>query len=236
MGTLEILEDAEAVAARAADVLAGLLDGLPTATVCLAGGSTPERLYRLLAQPPYRERIAWERLEFFWGDERFVPLEHPDSNAGMARRALLDHVPARAERVHPIPTAAPDAETAARDYETLLRGRFPGPGPRFDVLLLGLGADGHVASLFPGSPALEEASRWVVSTRPGLAPLVERVTLTLPALNAARNVVFLAAGAGKRRAVTQALSGRPPLMPGAQVRPADGQTLWLVDKEAAPER
>lgn len=204
-------------------------------TVALAGGSTPRRLYALLAEAsgPFRGRIPWSATHVFFGDERSVPPEHPDSNYRAAREALLDHVPVAS--VHPIPADEPDA---AERYEDELRSFFGvvsgGPPPRLDLVLLGLGPDGHTASLFPGSAALDEGARWVISTfvdRLG----TRRTTLTLPVLNRARGVVFLVSGAGKAAALAGVLEPAPggaPL-PAARVRPVRGEVLWIIDAAAA---
>jgi 6-phosphogluconolactonase len=215
---------AEAVAARGAF------------TLVLAGGSTPRALYRLLADPaePFRARVAWPAVHAFFGDERAVPEGSPDSNAGMARAALLAHVPLAA--VHRIEGERGAAEAAAR-YEADLRARFGDvPAPAFDLVLLGVGPDGHTASLFPGSPALDERRRWAVAGPPGLPPRVERVTLTFPVLDAARAVLFLVAGADKAAALRRLLRpvpGEPPI-PAARVHPA-GTLLVLADAAAAAQ-
>jgi 6-phosphogluconolactonase len=206
--------------------------------VALTGGSTPRPLYALLADPaaPSREALPWARTHVFFGDERGVPPDHPDSNYGMARDALLAHVPLAPGNVHRM-RGEDDAEAAARAYEEDLRAFF-GPAPRFDLLLLGMGPDGHVASLFPGSPALEERSRLVAATStPPSAPPPHgrRITLTVPALEAAARVAFLVAGAAKAPAVARALSGErgAGAVPAARVRPVAGTVLWLVDRDAA---
>lgn len=201
--------------------------------VALAGGETPRALYALLADPaaPYRDGLPWTRTHVFFGDERNVPPDHPGSSYGMARDALLARVPLPGVNVHRI-VGEGDAEDSARAYEGDLRAFF-GPRPRFDLVLLGVGADGHTASLFPGSPALEEASRLVAAT---VAPAGgRRITLTLPALEAAAAVLFLVSGASKARALSRVLSGEPggEALPAARVRPLDGTVLWLVDRAAA---
>ena len=204
-------------------------------TLALPGGTTPGALYALLADPAaaLAARMPWERTQVFFGDERHVPPGHPDSNYGMAREALLARVPVPAENVHRIRGELPDAAGAAAAYERELRAVL-GPVPVLDLMLLGLGEDGHTASLFPGSPALEERERWVV------AAWVERlgawrITLTLPVLERAREVVFLVCGAGKAAALRRALRGtaEDKPVPAARVRPRDGRTLWLADRAAA---
>lgn len=233
---LRRVEDAEALARTAAEELAGAARDAVAArgafTVALAGGSTPRRLYALLADPtaPYRARIPWDRTHVFFGDERPVPPDDPDSNYGMARRALLAHVPAAS--VHRIRGEQPGAAAA---YEAELRAFFRLPAgaapPRLDVVLLGLGADGHTASLFPGTDAVGEAERWVVS--PFVPQLgTRRTTLTLPVLNRARRVLFLVSGADKAPALARALGAGAPPVPAARVRP-EGGAVWLVDAAAA---
>jgi 6-phosphogluconolactonase len=203
--------------------------------VCLTGGSTPEALYRRLAEAPYRERLPWARIHWFWGDERFVPAGDPLSNARMARRALLDHVPVPAENLHPIPTDAADPAEAARRYEAELK-RFYGAEtlaaerPLFDLVLMGMGLDGHTASLFPGSPLLDERERWVAPVAEARQePYVSRVTLTLPAMASARLMLFLVAGAEKRPALDRVRAGEA--LPAARAW-SDGALVWLADRAA----
>jgi 6-phosphogluconolactonase len=208
--------------------------------IALTGGSTPRALYALLADPaaPWRDALPWARTHVFFGDERCVPPDHPDSNYGMARDALLAHVPLAPGNVHRM-RGEDDPEAAARAYEADLRASL-GPAPRFDLLLLGMGPDGHVASLFPGSPALEDRARLVATTRAlpsAPPPHGPRITLTFPALEAAARVLFLVTGAAKAHAVARALSGESGsrAVPAARVRPPDGSVLWLVDRAAAAE-
>lgn len=207
-------------------------------TIALTGGSTPARLYELLAAVPWTARVDWGRCHVFWGDERMVPMDHPESNFLLAQSTLLAHIPIPAEHIHRIRTesGAPGAVAAA--YEADIRGFFgltPHERPRFDLVLLGLGADGHVASLFPASPTLDEPGRLVVASPPGcLPPKVDRVTLTLPVLNAARAVAFLVSGPDKAPALRGALAGEADL-PAARVKPNDGVLRWFVDFAAAQE-
>ncbi|HYD40652.1 MAG TPA: 6-phosphogluconolactonase [Anaeromyxobacter sp.] len=221
---------AEEVARRAA-AAAALRGG---AALALAGGSTPKALYRLLADAaaPFRARVPWPAVHVFFGDERAVPPESSDANARMAREALLSHVPVGA--VHRIEGERGAAEAAVRYEDELFQHFGDVPLPVFDVVLLGLGADGHTASLFPGSPALEERRRWVVPAPAGLAPWVDRVTLTLPVLEAARFVLFLVAGADKANALRRLVrprAGEEPI-PAAMLRPR-GEVLVLADEAAA---
>jgi 6-phosphogluconolactonase len=200
----------------------------------LAGGSTPRTVYQLLASDFYRERMPWRAIHFFWGDERHVPPDHPDSNFRMAREAMLDRVPVPAENVHRIPAEEPDAQRAAAEYEAALRSFFalaPGEWPRFDLILLGLGKEGHTASLFPGGEAVRERERLVV------APWVEaqntfRITLTPPVLNHSRRTMFLVSGEDKAEALHAVLEGaREPERYPAQI--VEGNRLWMVDRAAA---
>ena len=204
-----------------------------TCSVALAGGNTPRALYRLLAapRPPV---IPWAHVHVFWGDERYVPPEDPRSNFGMAKATLLDHVPCPAANVHRMPTEFADPDVAARDYERTLRSRFDGQWPAFDLVLLGLGDDGHTASLFPGSLALAEKARWVVATTaPAEPPL--RLTLTLPALVGAAAIYVLVAGSNKARPLRHVLDGVGDRIryPAAGLRLATGTVTWWVDREAA---
>lgn len=205
----------------------------------LAGGSTPEALYRLLASPGYAERVDWSRVHFFWSDERCVPPDHAQSNFRMAREALLDAVAVRSgpvdRQIHRLQGELPPSAAAQR-YEAELAACFgvePGSGfPAFDLILLGMGADGHTASLFPGSPALAETRRWVVANE--VATLgATRLTFTLPLLNAARAVLFLVAGADKASRLEQVVKRTAPAWPAQLVRPHGADPEWLVDAEAA---
>jgi 6-phosphogluconolactonase len=200
-------------------------------TWALAGGSTPRRLYSLLAQPPFLSCVAWSRVEFFWGDERCVPPDHPVSNFRMARETLLDVIqpdPAHVHRMHGEETPS----TAVTDYEAELHRSFGlhagSPPPRFDLILLGMGADGHTASLFPHSAALREMQRWVT-----FDAVAGRLTLTRPVLNAGAHVLFLVSGASKAARLKHVLRGPDEGLPAQRVRPAPGRLEWLVDAAAA---
>jgi 6-phosphogluconolactonase len=206
-------------------------------SVALSGGSTPLVLYHLLAEPPFRGAIDWARVHLFWGDERFVPPDHPDSNYRAALEALVRRVPIPTANVHRIPTEATEPEAAAAHYEDTLRRFFAAPAgdmPRFDLILLGLGPEGHTASLFPGTPPLDEDSRLVVATHvPNLAAW--RITLTPPVLRGARHVIFLVSGPDKAVVLRDVLEGPhdPHRLPAQLVRPQDGDLTWLVDEAAA---
>ena len=206
-------------------------------TFVLSGGTSPRLLYELLAQPPFSERMPWSGIYLFWGDERCVPPDHPHSNFGVARQALLSKVPIPAVNVYPMSGAAAPPEAAAVQYEESLRAFFQaGRGlrfPVFDLLLLGLGPDGHTASLFPGDPALEEERRWARAVRVASAsPPVPRITLTLPVINRARTVLFLVSGAGKKKVLDAILSEPEKAAlryPAARVKPS-GRITWLIDE------
>ena len=208
-------------------------------TVALSGGSTPRALFRLLAAAPYNEQVDWARVHVYWGDERTVPPGDEQSNYRMARENLLSRVPIPEAQVHRIVAENPDPEAAADAYATTLRQTFAladGEFPRFDLIHLGLGTEGHTASLFPGSPALAERSRSIA------APWVEklgsfRITLTPPTINAAREVQFLAAGAEKAAIVRAILRDpkNPDELPAQIVAPAGGRLVWLLDEAAAGE-
>src|SRR5207253_9140313 len=195
----------------------------------------PRSPYAKLAPPPFRERVDWHRTWVFFGDERAVPPDHPDSNYRMAHETLLGKVPIPAAQVLRIHGEAPDSEVAAAEYARVLSEAFAtrrGELPRFDLVLLGLGVDGHTASLFPGSPVLREIFRAVAAVHVAAAQIPQRLTLTFPVLNAAARVVFLVAGAEKAKIVRAVLSEQA-LLPAALVRPIDGELIWLADRAAA---
>jgi 6-phosphogluconolactonase len=206
--------------------------------VALSGGSTPRRMYELLAERPRWAQLDWHRVEFFWGDERAVPPEHPDSNYGMAAGVLLDKLGIAPERIHRIAGELPDpAEAAARYQEELARvfaAPPDAPPPIFDLILLGMGPDGHTASLFPYGQALTERTRWVVGYT--VARLGKpRITLTPPVLNRAAEVRLLVTGADKAAVLREALEGprEPERLPVQLVVPEAGRLVWLVDRAAA---
>jgi len=232
-----VFEDPEALARNTAEWLcARALASDRRFAICCSGGSTPKRLYEVLAEPAIASRFPWERAHWFWGDERFVPHDHPDSNYRMVSDALLSRVAVPAGNIHAVPTAGLSPEESAAAYEQTLKA-FYGAGtlaatrPLFDVTLLGIGEDGHTASLFPGHPALEEEGRWVVAVIG--AKSEARITLTYPALDSSRDAAFLVAGAGKRKVVARARSGDRTL-PAARIRPV-GRLHWFTDRAAASE-
>jgi 6-phosphogluconolactonase len=230
-GEVYVYADADAVARAAADMFATIVKGVladhAVARVALAGGSTPRATYRLLATPTYRDRIDWSRIECFFGDERCVPPDHLESNYKMARESLLDHVPLAAHHVHRIPGERAPAEAAAL-YEQLL-SRLGDP-PRLDLVLLGMGPDGHTASLFPSTPVLRETRALAAAVHVDKLDSW-RVTLTAPVLSAASHVVVTAVGAEKADALHAALSKPEGTVPIQLVRAADQR--WLVDDAAA---
>lgn len=202
-------------------------------TVALSGGKTPKRVYELLATEEFRTRVPWDRVFLFFGDERCVPPAHPDSNYAMAYGALISKVEIPATNVFRM-RGEGDPNVNAKSYETQLRAFFaPRDWPFFDLAFLGMGADGHTASLFPHSDILEESSRWVRQTKSPQGQC--RLTLTLGALNHAARAIFLVTGEEKAAALSEILSGQPasPRFPASLVKPVDGTLEWFVDGEAA---
>jgi 6-phosphogluconolactonase len=202
-------------------------------SVALSGGETPRRLYEILASPPYRERIHWEEVNVFWSDERCVPADDPRSNALMAHQILLDHVPIPPEQIHHI-HCDQSPEQAALQYEQELREFFSTQNPNFHLVLLGLGANGHIASLFPHTSVLNEKIRWVSEV---YVPELEmhRVTFTAPFINQASQVVFLVSGLDKAEVLVKVLEGpyQPHQLPAQLIRPNGAHPIWLVDKVAS---
>ena len=202
-------------------------------TVALSGGSTPKALYQLLADldEPFAAQIPWARTHFFWSDERHVPPDHPDSNYRMTQDAMHSRVPVPETNIHRVRSENPDAAAAAGEYEQTLLQLTKQRLPQLDLILLGLGPDGHTASIFPGSEVLNETQRLVA------APWVEklnthRITMTLPLLNNGASVLFLVCGAEKAEIVKEVLEG-PQQYPAQAVQPTHGQLLWMLDKDAA---
>lgn len=236
-----ISEDSQQLAAIAAarfvSIVRSAQDEFAHATVSLSGGSTPRALFSLLASDGYRAPIDWRRVEVFWGDERTVPPDHADSNFRMARETLLSYVPIPDERVHRMRGELDPAEAAA-DYERAIRAVFPGSSgdspPKFDLILLGIGADGHTASLFPNTAALTVRDRLVVANQVPQQQTT-RLSFTVPVLVAARHVMVLAMGSGKAQAVKRAIEGdwNPNETPSQFLRQATGQVIWMLDRDAA---
>ncbi len=235
-----VVPDAEALARRAAETVAALASEASERsgrfTVALAGGSTPRSLNARLAKEDWR--IPWQRTHLFWGDERLVPIDDPESNYRMARETFLERTPIPPENVHRVPCeGAADAGRVAVEYDRMLAAFFeavPGRVPRLDLVLLGLGADGHTASLFPRSAALHERSRLVAAVAAD-PPRTARVTMTVPLLCAASHAVFLVSGRGKAAVLRDVLEGArdPERLPAQLIEPDDGDLVWLVDEEAA---
>jgi 6-phosphogluconolactonase len=234
---LRVCADLAELSLRAADAAAGTINNAVrtagTCSIVLSGGSTPRTLYGLLASQ-FQAQIPWPHVHVFWGDERYVPPEDSRSNYRMARETLLDQVPCPAANIHRMPTHFPNAEVAARDYEGTLRSHFAGDWPDFDLVLLGLGDDGHTASLFPGSLALVERARWVVAAEVSAEPPL-RLTLTLPALRKATSIHVLAAGSNKAHALQHVIGGTGDWIryPAAGIRFAAGTVIWWADRRAA---
>ena len=241
--TIRCFSDGDALASAAlAFIIHAAQDAIAARgrfTIALTGGSSPVATYALLARTPPGQ-IAWDKWEIFLGDDRFVPAGDDRSNYGQARRLLLDNVPVPAKNIHPIDTGAASPAAAATEYSETLRqvfGLTDGAAPPvFDLVLLGLGDDGHCASLFPHMPTLAVTDLWVVSTPPGtLPPPVDRVTLTYPVLNAPRQVLFLVSGANKAAPVFDILEGGASreVHPAAGIRPVSGTLTWMLDAAAA---
>jgi 6-phosphogluconolactonase len=225
---VEIFDNAGELALAAAEYF--LAQG--PETVALSGGSTPKLMFQVLADR-FREEVAWSRIQFFWSDERHVPPDDPESNHRMAKEALLSHVPVTTDNVHRIRGENPDADAAAREYEQTIIDVTRQSLPRLDLIFLGLGTDGHTASIFPGSEVLNETKRLVA------APYVEkfksyRITMTLPLLNNGASVVFLVSGAEKAEIVRDVLQGDHKY-PAQAVKPTQGELIWMLDKDAAQQ-
>jgi 6-phosphogluconolactonase len=234
-----VVEDPGAIAQAAAQrLLTRVQAANGRAAVCLTGGSSPQGLYRLLAEEPWRGQVPWDRVHWFMGDDRFVPESDPLSNMGMARRLFLDRVGAPRRNVHPMPADANYPEGAANIYADELKAfygadKLDPARPLFDLVLMGLGPDGHTASLFPQSRALDEKDRWVLGVaKAGMEPLVPRVTLTLPTLASTHEMLFLVDGRDKRDILHRVFSGED--LPGARAY-ANGDLVWLLDRVAASE-
>jgi len=238
---LQTFPDAETLCQKAADEF--VLRAIEAVTargrfvVALSGGSTPRRLYQLLSEAPHKDQIDWAHVQIFWGDERCVPLTDPESNYRMTCEALLDRVPIPEANVHRMQAERSDLDAAANDYQAelahVLDISLGGHPPVFDLVLLGMGADGHTASLFPQTTALNEQRRWVV---PNAVPKLKtnRLTLTYPVLNQAREVLFLVAGADKTDRLFEVFTGPadPARLPSQRIAPLQGKLMWFVDRAA----
>jgi 6-phosphogluconolactonase len=233
--------DPAAMAKAAAErVIARISENPGRLAICLTGGSSPKQLYQLLATDAWCSRIPWQRLHWFIGDERFVPADDPLNNMAIARAAFLDRY-APASNIHPIPTSTADPadpDRSAALYEQELKSFYGADEldparPLFDLVLMGVGPDGHTASLFPGYPTIDETDRWVTGVpKANVEPFVPRVTLTLPALASCREMLFEVAGTGKRAILTRVLAGEN--LPANRAQ-SNGETVWLVDRAALPE-
>ncbi|MEB3224766.1 MAG: 6-phosphogluconolactonase [Synechococcus sp.] len=229
---LEILDDKSELIKRALRIVTGKIEEAIArrgiCTIALAGGSTPKPLYEKLAQ----QNLPWEQIQIFWGDERYVPADHPDSNEKMAREAWLNHVPIPAANIHPMPTAASDPQQDADTYEATLKNFFgQDVWPVFDIVLLGMGDDGHTASLFPHTAALTVGDRLVAVGKKQGEP---RLTLTVPLINAAHNIIFLVAGQNKQEALQQIFHSNADGLsyPSKLISPSQGVLWWLLDAAA----
>jgi 6-phosphogluconolactonase len=231
---LMISDDADAAARRCAALFAEVAERATAErerfVAALSGGRTPRPLHRLLGAPPFSDRIPWDRTDLFWADERMVPPEDAASNFGAARKDLIDFVPMAAARVHPMPTDS-DPQAAAVAYQRRI-AKILGLSPAFDVVMLGLGSDGHTASLFPECSKPVDPDAWVLSVAGGTPP-VPRLTLTPPLINRSRCVCFFVTGVDKADAVRQVLADRNPGLPATWIRPARGRLLWILDRAAA---
>jgi 6-phosphogluconolactonase len=233
-GRFEIFPNPAALARHVAEwMTSAALAAKGTFRVSLSGGSTPKTLYELLASDEFRSRFPWQLVSWYWGDERFVPYDHPESNYRMTREAMLAKVPVLPEKVHPVPTDG-TPEDGARRYERTLQQAYGATildpaRPLFDLTLLGLGPDGHAASLLPGDPVLEERERWVAVVSHGRPEI--RITMTYPVIESSRRVAFLVTGREKA-AILHAIRAGGSRVPAARVRPV-GELIWFVDRAAA---
>jgi 6-phosphogluconolactonase len=236
-GLIKVYPDLESLSRAAAELFVREAQAARSArgrfSVALSGGGTPGRTYELLAGAPFREQVDWAGVHVFWGDERCVPWDDPRSNARAAYRAFLSRVPLPGDQMHPLDCTG-NPEAAAWRYEALLREFFGGGPPRLDLVFLGLGENGHTASLFPHTPVLKEQERWAAAVYVAEQDLY-RVTLTAPLLNQAARVVFLVAGAAKAGVLKEARQGPtdPERLPAQLICPQSGELLWLVDQAAA---
>lgn len=235
---LHIFPNAESVALEAAAFITQQIETVLQTrnrfTLALSGGSTPKRLHQLLAEAPYRDRIDWSKLHIFWGDERYVPLEDDRNNAKMAFDTLLNKVPVPAEQIHIMRTDFPNPEESALQYESVLHSYFDGEENSFDLLLLGMGDDGHTLSLFPGTEVIHETNKWCTAFFLKQQEMF-RVTLTKTIANRSACILFLTTGAAKAPALKEVLEGAPNIntYPSQVIQPVNGTTHWMVDEAAA---
>ncbi len=236
LGKIEVLDDPLSLARQVAEWMTqAALSSSGPFRVSLSGGSTPKTLYSLLASPEFKDRFPWSRVLWFWGDERFVPQDHPESNYKMTREAMLSKVPVWPENIFPVPVDG-DPDVAATRYAEILQKVYGAPfldpqRPLFDLVLLGLGPDGHTASLLPGEPVLKERTKWVACVPHGRDEI--RITMTYPALESAQRVAFLVAGKEKAAIFKEIQTGQS-LVPAAQIRPT-GDLFWFVDRAVVEE-
>ena len=225
---------AEAAAQEFVDAAQSARDNNRRPSLAISGGSTPRELHRLLTRPPYRSAIAWDRVDLFWVDERIVPYRDAASNFGAARQDLIVPLGLDQDQIHPMPVVGTPAALAA-EYEASLKKYF-GPSesgpPRFVLICLGLGTDGHTASLFPEDSALSEKRRWVVAVEGG-QPHVSRLTLTLPVINSGKKIIMLATGSAKAAVVREAIEQAQGRLPVHLIRPISGSMIWILDRSAA---
>jgi 6-phosphogluconolactonase len=232
-----VAPDAVALAAQAAEQFAAIAHEAATSRgrfgVVLSGGSTPQTLFQVLAREPYQQQIPWAQTHVFWADERCVPPDDPNSNYRLAHDTLIAHVPIPPENIHRM-RGELEPEVAARSYDRELQDVYCGPRPRFDLVLLGLGRDGHTASLFPGSSALLETEQLAVAVQATYEDRpADRLTLTLPTIKTARQVLFLVAGEDKAEIVRAVLEGPSDQFPAQEIQPTAGRLVWLLDTAAA---
>lgn len=239
-GAIEVFADpaalADAAARRIVDAAQAAVKARGRFTIALSGGSTPRAIHERLAAAPLRDELPWADTYVFWGDDRAVPHDDPDSNYRMAAETLLRLVPLPKANIHPMLTEGADLDAAAQHYARVIRGVVAGDPPRFDLILLGIGPDGHTASLFPHSPALAAADELVVATPPApLKPQVRRITFTKTLLNAAALVLVLVTGADKAARLAEIVAGprATERLPAQLIAPTNGELVWMVDEAAA---
>ena len=236
-GRIETLPDPAGLARRVADwMTSAALAATGDFRVSLSGGSNPKTLFTLLASDPFIGRFPWSRVSWFWGDERFVPYDHPESNYRMTRETMLAKAPVPPANIHPVPADGTPDDAAAR-YERTLQAAYGAAvldraRPMFDITLLGMGPDGHTASLLPGEPVLEERERWVAAVSHGRPEI--RITMTYPVIESSRRVAFLVAGKEKA-AIFKTIRAGGSDVPAARVKPVGGELIWFVDRAAAGE-